>query len=48
MAHFVQMMDGRFPSVGDDYPELFKAGKAILDIPQIQLWIEKRPKDNSV
>jgi glutathione S-transferase len=48
MAHFLQMMTERFPSVGDDYPELFKAGKAILDIPQIKLWIEKRPKDDSV
>jgi glutathione S-transferase len=48
MAHFVQMMTERFPSVGDDYPELFKAGKAILELPQIKLWIEKRPKDDAV
>jgi glutathione S-transferase len=47
MAHFLQMMTERFPSVADDYPELFKAGKTILELPQIKLWIEKRPKDNS-
>jgi hypothetical protein len=48
MAHFVQMIEERFPSVGIDYPELFETGIAILDIPQIKLWIEKRPKDDSV
>jgi glutathione S-transferase len=48
IAHFLQMMTERFPSVGDDYPELFQAGKAILELPQIKLLIEKRPKDDSV
>jgi hypothetical protein len=48
MADLLQMMEERFPSFGDDYAELFKVGKAILDIPQIILWIEKRSKDDSV
>jgi len=48
MAHFINMMQERFPQVLTAYPDLTKAGEGILALPKVSEWIAKRPKDDDL
>jgi len=48
MAHFVNVMDEKFPGVDKDYPELFESGRATLTLPGVKEWVQSRPVDDEL